>query len=278
MKRRNYRITPSTLRARAIYEAVTQFTQQHPLPRSRGRKPIYSEALILTLALLRTARRLSYRQLLFCVAPEVLPEEPLPALGTLLYRLQTIPDARGHALLHGLAAQGIAREVAGVSFDVPVVFVDGTGVGFDTPFCAQFRRGSEIPCEGGGVGVLSGWSSLGGAYADEGRLLSEWLGSYGSGLVGSGALLVGDKLYGYRGGLLSQVEAVGWLPVVRVGCGLRQGVRDKARVRALERLGGWSTRKRNSRTPSPCGAQRDIPDRGDGALRHGSDTFPLWGV
>jgi len=90
---------------------VTQFTQQHPLPRSRGRKPIYSEALILTLALLHTARRLSYRQLLFCVAPEVLPEEPLPALGTLMYRLQTIPDERWHALLHWLAAQGIAREV-----------------------------------------------------------------------------------------------------------------------------------------------------------------------
>ena len=141
MKHRNYRITLSTLRARAIYEALTQFTQQHPLPRSRGRKPIYSEALILTLALLRTARRLSYRQLLFCVAPEVLPEEPLPALGTLLYRLQTIPDARGHALLHWLAAQGIAREVVEVPFEVPVVFVDGT---FDTPFYAQFRRGSEI--------------------------------------------------------------------------------------------------------------------------------------
>ena len=144
MKHRNYRITLSTLRARVIYEALTQFTQQHPLPRSRGRKPIYSEALILTLALLRTARRLSYRQLLFCVAPEVLPEEPLPALGTLLYRLQTIPDARWHALLHWLAAQGIAREVVEVPFEVPVVFVDGTGVGFDTPFYAQFRRGSEI--------------------------------------------------------------------------------------------------------------------------------------
>jgi hypothetical protein len=144
MKHRNYRITLSTLRARAIYEAVTQFTQQHPLPRSRGRKPIYSEALNLTLALLRTARRLSYRQRLFCVAPEVLPEEPLPALGTLMYRLQTIPDERWHALLHGLAAQGIAREVVEVPFEVPVVLVDGTGVGFDTPFYAQFRRGSEI--------------------------------------------------------------------------------------------------------------------------------------
>jgi len=87
---------------------------------------------------------------------------------------------------------------------------------------------------------------LGGAYADEGRLLSEWLGSYGSGLVGSGALLVGDKLYGYRGRLLLQAEEVGWLPVVRVGCGLRQGVRDKARVRALERLEeyGWALGER----------------------------------
>ena len=27
---------------------------------------------------------------------------------------------------------------------MPVVLVDGTGVGFDTPFCAQFREGSEI--------------------------------------------------------------------------------------------------------------------------------------
>ena len=39
--------------------------------------------------------------------------------------------------------------------------------------------------------------------------------------------------------------------------------------------------KRDSATKPvrpPCGAQRDIPDTGDGALHHGSDTFPLWGV
>jgi hypothetical protein len=53
MKRRNPRITLSVLPARAIYQAVLQFTQQHPLPRTKGRKPLYSEALILTLALLR---------------------------------------------------------------------------------------------------------------------------------------------------------------------------------------------------------------------------------
>ena len=87
---------------------------------------------------------------------------------------------------------------------------------------------------------------MGGAYADEGRLLSEWLRVHGSGLVGGGALLVGDKLYGYRGRLLLQAEEVGWLPVVRVGGGLRQGVRHKAGVRALERLEeyGWALGER----------------------------------
>ena len=119
----------------------------------------------------------------------------MPALGTLLYRLQTIPDARWHALLNWLALQGIAREVVEVPFEVPVVLVDGTGVGFDTPFDAQFRRGSEIRrirshvkavvlvyCRGGCRWVVG--VSLGGAYADEGRLLRERLRVHGSGLVG----------------------------------------------------------------------------------------------
>ena len=144
MKRRNPRITLSVLPTRAIYQAVLQFTQQHPLPRTKGRKPLYSQALILTLALLRTAQRASYRQLLFCRAPEALPDQPVPALGTLLYRLQTLADERWHALLSGLAAQGIAHKTPDAPFPTPVVFVDGTGVGFNTPFYAQFRRGAEI--------------------------------------------------------------------------------------------------------------------------------------
>jgi hypothetical protein len=90
MKRRNLPITLSTLPARTIYHAVLQFTQHHPRPHTKGRKPLYPKALILTLALLRTARRASYRHLLFCLAPEALPDQPVPALGTLLYRLKTI--------------------------------------------------------------------------------------------------------------------------------------------------------------------------------------------
>jgi hypothetical protein len=71
MKRRNPPITLSTLPARTIYHAVLQFTQHHPRPHTKGRKPLYPEALILTLALLRTARRASYRQLLFCLAQKL---------------------------------------------------------------------------------------------------------------------------------------------------------------------------------------------------------------
>jgi len=104
MKRRNAPITLSTLPARALYHAVLQFTQHPPRPRTKGRKPLYPEALILTLALLRTARHASYRHLLFCLAPEALPDQLLPALGTLLYRLKTITDERWHALLKGCKA------------------------------------------------------------------------------------------------------------------------------------------------------------------------------
>jgi hypothetical protein len=42
------------------------------------------------------------------------------------------------------------------------------------------------------------------------------LGRYGCMGVALGSVLVGDKLYGYRGGLLARLEGVGWLLVVWV--------------------------------------------------------------
>jgi len=165
MKRRNPRITLSVLPARAIYQAVLQFTQQHPLPRTKGRKPLYSEALILTLALLRTARRASYRQLLFCRAPEALPDQPVPALGTLLYRLQTLADERWHALLSGLAAQGIAHKTPATRrfrrlWCLWTARVWGSIHRFMRSFVGGQRYGAFVPtsrrwcwCIVGGVGV-----------------------------------------------------------------------------------------------------------------------------
>ena len=141
MKRRNPSITLSTLPARLIYQAVLQFTQQHPRPHSKGRKPLYPKAYTRTLALWRTAQRASYRQRLFRRAPEALPDQPVPALGTLLYPLQTLADERWHARLSGLAAQGIAQETPDAPLPTPVVLVDGTGVGFHTPFYAHFVGG-----------------------------------------------------------------------------------------------------------------------------------------
>jgi hypothetical protein len=63
-----------------------------------------------------------------------------------------------------------------------------------------------------------------------------WGGWRGRAVGGSGALLVVDKLYGYRGRSSARVDQVRWLPVVRVGAGMRQGVRDAAGVRALGHL------------------------------------------
>jgi hypothetical protein len=57
---------------------------------------------------------------------------------------------------------------------------------------------------------------------------------------------VGDKLYGRQARLLERVEAVGWLPVVRVAPSLYQSVRAPSRLRAWGRLGeyGWALKER----------------------------------
>ena len=134
--------TLSTICAISIYALVQRFCQSHPLPRTRGRPPRYPEALILPLSLLRTRDRASFRRLLYAIAPEALPDHALPALGTLVYRLHQISDARWQQLLGWLAQQGLALE--GRPAEAPYAFVDGTGVGYALPFHAQYRRGQQI--------------------------------------------------------------------------------------------------------------------------------------
>jgi hypothetical protein len=264
MKQTKAPITLKTLAAEDIYHLAEQFTHQHPRPKTtRGRNPLYPEALILTLALLQVAQQASYRQLLFGLAPQLLPTHALPALGTWLYRLQTLPEARWHALLTWLAEQGIALEQPAKPSEKPLVLVDGTGWGFDTPYYAQYRRGAAIRQMRSHVkGVVLGYwrggavwlvgASLGEAYANEAHLMAEWLDRYGA-AGGTGlpvpcgeALWVGDKLYGRQARLLERVEAVGWLPVVRVAPSLYQSVRAPSRLRAWGRLGeyGWALKER----------------------------------
>lgn len=61
--------TLSTLCATVIYALVQRLCQSHSLPRTRGRPPLYPEALILTLALLRSRDHASFRRLLYALAP-----------------------------------------------------------------------------------------------------------------------------------------------------------------------------------------------------------------
>jgi hypothetical protein len=60
---------------------------------------------------------------------------------------------------------------------------------------------------GGRVWVLG--LALGQAYANEGKLLQRWVAVYGRGGLPEGTLLVGDRLYGYRAGLLRVLEGGG---------------------------------------------------------------------
>ena len=84
-----------------------------------------------------TAPRFTYAR-----APETLPNHALPALSTLVYRIHTISEERWHQLLAWLAKQGLSLEAP--TAQTPYAMVDGTGVGYATPFYAQFRRGAEI--------------------------------------------------------------------------------------------------------------------------------------
>jgi hypothetical protein len=203
----------TTIPARAIFMLVQQLCQQHPRPHRRGRKPVYREEIILTLMLVQNSREASLRQVLYAIAPEALPGQPVPSLSTFVYRKGRVGEERLEQLLQWVARQGI--DVVGLVY------------------------------WGGGRRWVVGLR-LGEAYSDEGRLLSEWLGEHGAGVVGAVALLVGDKLYGYRAQLLKQIEGVVWLPAVRVGAGLHQGVRAPSRLRALSRLEeyGWALRER----------------------------------
>ncbi len=144
----------------------------------------------------------------------------------------------------------------------PLVLMDGTGWGYDRPYYAPYRRGAEIrPIRshikgvvgygrGGAVWLVG--ASWGKAYANELHLMAEWLDRDGdevgsrSGVPLSGALWVGDKLYGRAARLLTRVEQVGGLPVVRVAPSLHQRVRAKSRLRAWARLGeyGWALGER----------------------------------
>ena len=59
---------------------------------------------------------------------------------------------------------------------------------------------------------------------------------------GFGSVVGGRQVVWVSGAGVGACFEVGWLPVARVEAGVRQGVRDAARVRVLARLGayGWA--------------------------------------
>ena len=111
--------------------------------------------------------------------------------------------------------------------------VDGTGVGYNTPFYLRSKRGLEIRkirshvklvvfCywQGGRNWVVD--VEVGKAYSDEGLL------PYGTNIVG-------DKLYGMRVDVLRKMESLGYEPIVRSEDTMRVKVKSEERRRANQR-------------------------------------------
>ncbi|GIV09476.1 MAG: hypothetical protein KatS3mg019_1567 [Fimbriimonadales bacterium] len=218
MKRRYpHNATRTTLPVNTIYALLQRFCQLHPCPPKRGRPPKYPEPLILTLLLLGAREHASYRRLRFALARELLPDHPLPALGTLVYRFHHLTDERLHQLLSWLAQQGIAAEPA--TTETPCAFVDGTGVGYAGTFFAQYLRGAAVRRQRSHVKLvaLGYWQGgrvwvagleLGQAYADVGarRRCARTL----------GVCKVHMGVYGVRGCAGMGVRAVCVVGLVRV--------------------------------------------------------------
>jgi hypothetical protein len=185
MKRRNPRITRSTLPAHTIYHPVLHFTHQHPRPRTKGRKPLYQKPSSSPCPVAHCLTRL--------VSPPALlprPRSPTrPACACFGHSAALPADHHRRASAHAAELAGGARHRprdprCTVSDACGVCGWHGGGVQHAV-LCAVSSGCRDtayvFAFEGGGVGVLSGgqrWvigASLGRAYADEGRLLLGWL-------------------------------------------------------------------------------------------------------
>ncbi len=87
--------------------------------------------------------------------------------------------------------------------------VDGTGMGYNTPFYLRDKRGLGIRKISSHVKIIAlcywqggrNWVvdvEIGKAYSDEGKLCMELLEKRKEGLLPYGTNIVGDKLYGMR--------------------------------------------------------------------------------
>lgn len=242
----------TTITPKEIYKLICQFYKENPpsQQRKKGRPRKYQEELIILLLLLKVLYQASYRKLL-SIVKELHPDTEIPSLNNTFYRLKSLPEERLHKFLKWLAHKGIQIEreknkERGEGKKEPYAMVDGTGVGYNTPFYLRNKRGQEIKKIRAHVKVVAvcyweggrNWAvgiSIGEAYSDEGKLLKEMLLREGNKLLESGTIIVGDRLYGMRVEPLEIMERLGYRPVVCSMDTMRMKVRSEVRIRANQR-------------------------------------------
>ncbi len=217
-------------------------------PVRRGRKPRYSEGLIITLALYMQQENLSIREVLSRAGAEL--GEAMPVPSTLVHRLHRLEPELMERVVEGLGAwavqqQGKGREGGGGGMELSAM--DGTGFGYDDVLGLSYKRGKEVRRvgahvrvvvlmglkDGRGCGAVVGVAG-GGAYASEVKLAERMLGRQKGGAVALG-LVLADGCYDAVSVLRGIQQAGGQALVKLKGGRTGRRVRDPMRQEVAAR-------------------------------------------
>ena len=244
---------------RAVEQGLKRIGYERPV--RRGRKPRYSEALIVTLALYMQQERLSIREVLQRARDEL--GEPMPVPSTLVHRLHRMDPEVMERLVEALGEWVVACSSPpssggdrvgppgaerSVQRPPPLLHaMDGTGFGYDDVLGLSYQRGKQVRrvrahvravvlmrlWEGQKLGPVVG-SRAGRAYASELKLAETLLQRVQRRATPLGIVLA-DALYDATG-VLELTEKAGGEPLVGLKAGrcgrtvrhpLRQAVQQR---------------------------------------------------
>jgi len=227
-----------------VQRALQQLGWQRPV--RRGRKPRYSEGLIITLALYMQQENLSIREVLSRAGAEL--GEPMPVPSTLVHRLHRLEPALMERVVEVLGAWAVQQQGrGGEGGGMGLCAMDGTGFGYDDVLGLSYKRGKEVRRvrahvrvvvlmalkDGRGCGAVLGVAG-GGAYASEVKLAEGMLGRKKGGAVGLG-LVLADGCYDAVKVLRGVQEAGGRALVKLKGGRTGRRVRDPLRQEVAAR-------------------------------------------
>ena len=204
----------------------------------KGRPQFYSDALFLTMLLVRQIYGYSYRETLQAIKNE-LKLKSLPALSTSHYRLKKMPTSL-IIEFHKFFVKWILSKLPN---QIDFIIADGTGFSYNDLYPMKFHRGEEVRhirshvkvcaiigvLKRGGKRILLGLKD-GGAYASEARMVMDALLQLEQilGVQATDIPFVADKGYDSIR-VIERVMEMGLVPEIKVRESWRHEVRNELR-------------------------------------------------